>query len=406
MPTKIRSIKIDWAAVRKELAPCIKHAPEFAKRYRQISKHYKKVKASALAQVKTWECYTFSNWDLDPSSFLLNGYLRPGRRMKTDPGPEAKVLRYGFDASGRIVTERWPSISQESFWEYHPDRIDGLAINTSSRPASKYFRKNVESLFLEKGKPAWYFREGEESMKCRRYWLENDRFVKVFSAYLAKSGMGHTGKWFYEVTYITYDAKGDAQVRSYHQEGYGYAHTYKMPKRTEAKAKVPVLDVRKDIADVVATIGNAVKKFAGRQGKSTVSGIGLGFHPFEEPQIFVRFDTRPDYEPDGEWTHPEFANLKRPRWAQFIDDCEDCDGKGAVIDAEGKRHEITEIASDERIVGWLGDALVVAMKKARAAGLFKPLKRAKRCELSIEDAGDGAFGWPRYEDRGKENLVK
>jgi hypothetical protein len=408
MPTKNSLIEIDWGSVRKALATYIKCAPEFRKRFAQIPAQHEKLKATILSQVKTWECYTFSNWDLDPSYFLLDGHLRPGRRMKTDPGPDAKVLRYGFDADRRIVMERRPSNSQESFWEYHADRIDGVAVHTGTAPGSDYFRINVQSLFLENGQPACYFQHASGGVHLRLFRYDDGRIVQVLSAHgNDQSSTDPNEGWVYEFSDIAYDAKGDAHVRRFHQSGDGYAHIYKMPKRTMAKAKIPVLDLREDVADTVSAIKNAVKKFSGAQIKSggAVSGIGLGFFPFENPEIFIRFDTRPVFEPDGEWTHPEFARLKRARWGKFVESCEDAGGKGAVIDANGDRYEIAEIESEERFVGWLGEALVAALKTSRNAGVFKPLKKAARCELGVEEAADGAFGWPRYENRGKENLV-
>ena len=40
-----------------------------------------------------------------------------------------------------------------------------------------------------------------------------------------------------------------------------------------------------------------------------------------------------------------------------------------------------------------------------AAGIFVKLPKAQRCELGVEDPTTGEFGWPSYDDRGKENLV-
>jgi YD repeat-containing protein len=409
VPTKIPSIEIDWQAIREELKPYISRTPEFAERFSRLPEIHAKLKPAVLAQVKTWKCYTFSIWDLAPSSFLLSGY-RPGRRI-TDPAPGTKVLRYGYDADERIIAEDRPSNSQESFWEYHPDRIDGIATSTSSPPDSRFFRYNVESLFLKNGQPIWYFKYGRRGYGLRLFRYENERIVQVLSAYtledLIAIGIGKD-QWVYEFADIKYDAKGDAHVRRFSdfQKG-GEAFIYKMPKRTAAETKVPLLDVRKDVEDTLAAIERSVKKFAAKQPKTfePVSGIGLGFFAFENPEVIIRFDTRPKFEPDGEWSYPEFTRLKRARWNRFIETCEDAGGKGTVIDAHGNRHEIMDILEEKRFVNWLGEALVMALKNARQAGVFNDLKKAARCELNVEEAGDGEFGWPKYKERGKENLL-
>lgn len=41
--------------------------------------------------------------------------------------------------------------------------------------------------------------------------------------------------------------------------------------------------------------------------------------------------------------------------------------------------------------------------KARADGVFKSPK-AKKCHLGVEEQ-DGSYGWPAYEDRGKDDLA-
>jgi len=52
----------------------------------------------------------------------------------------------------------------------------------------------------------------------------------------------------------------------------------------------------------------------------------------------------------------------------------------------------------------MGQMLVDLLKQLRDTKGFSELKTAARCELGVE-ADDGTFGWPRYEDRGKANLV-
>lgn len=409
VPAKIPPIEIDWAAVRAAFAPWLRHCPDFNARFARIRAQHAQLQAEILARVKSWECYSFPSHEIDPSYYLLGG-SRPGRRLKTDPGPNARAARYGLDADGHKVIERWPNefSTREWLWKYHADRIDGLAVTVGKPSGSEISPVNVESLFFENGQPVCFFRRGSQGVHVRLFQYENGRIVKVFLANgNDRSGADPERGWAYQFADAAYDEKGNARVRWFDQFGNGCTHTYKTPKRAAAKMKVPVLDLRKDVADVVASLAKAVRQFAAKQAKSAgpVSGIGLGFFPFENPEIIIQFDTRPTFEPDGNWSHPEFARLKRARWAKFVDACADAGGKGVVIDTNGNRHEIAEVEKEERFVGWLGEALVAALKAARTAGVFNQLKKAARCEFGVEEAGDGEFGWPRYEDRGDENLV-
>ena len=53
----------------------------------------------------------------------------------------------------------------------------------------------------------------------------------------------------------------------------------------------------------------------------------------------------------------------------------------------------------------VGNFLVSMLREARAAGIFVKLPKAQRCELGVEDPTKGEFGWPSYDDSGKENRV-
>jgi hypothetical protein len=42
--------------------------------------------------------------------------------------------------------------------------------------------------------------------------------------------------------------------------------------------------------------------------------------------------------------------------------------------------------------------------KARADGVFAGLPKTARCELGVEEQ-EGTYGWPAYEERGRDNLA-
>jgi hypothetical protein len=410
---RIPAIKIDWNGIRRQLAPYVEHEAEFAERWEQLPNWRAKSKPALMSQVQSWEFWTFPFHTIDPAHRLLTPDVTTTRRLAADPG-KSGVVKYGLDADGRKIIQLWVQEFDvaEALWFYSEDRIDGFGTrsrNTSNAVPSPLF---VESLFKKNGRPDWYFIYAESYKTIQLYQHENERIVRVLSACVQDDlvALGvPLGKWVYEVADITYDAKGGWRVRQFHDyRDHGYTWEGKPPKPLGAtKIKIPVLDLRKDVEDSIAALQTAVKKFASRQSKNVqaVSGIGLGFFVSEQPEILIQFDTRPQFEPDGEWPYPEFARLNRARWGRFIEACEEARGKGAVIDSKGERHEITDISEEDRLEKWIGEALVTALKQARDVGLFSQLKTAARCELNVEESADGEFGWPRYEDRGKENLV-
>jgi hypothetical protein len=52
----------------------------------------------------------------------------------------------------------------------------------------------------------------------------------------------------------------------------------------------------------------------------------------------------------------------------------------------------------------MGRLLVEILKYMRDTGKFSELQAASRCQLCVESP-EGNFGWPAYEDAGKENLL-
>lgn len=73
------------------------------------------------------------------------------------------------------------------------------------------------------------------------------------------------------------------------------------------------------------------------------------------------------------------------------------------LDLQGKKVNVMR-NPDDKICKIVGEAMKHALLSARDQGWFDPLLKAERCELGIENL-EGYYGWPKYEDRGKENLV-
>jgi hypothetical protein len=164
------------------------------------------------------------------------------------------------------------------------------------------------------------------------------------------------------------------------------------------------------MSPIATFLERAARRFATAQRdrlkSQRVSGIGLGYVYYtngDPPKVYVHFDTRPDHEPDGEWTHEFWETLLRTKWQAFLDAHEASDFRGAVIDHTGKTHELKRLKGDPMAL-LVGKMLVEALKQTRKRGVFSKLRRSDNCEMGVEDI-DGTFGWPAYAKRGAENRV-
>ncbi len=165
------------------------------------------------------------------------------------------------------------------------------------------------------------------------------------------------------------------------------------------------LDLRRDFADIYAHLADRVRAFDpatndGPGDPGPVKMIEVGFEYSQSGWVVVVFDTRPDAEPDGEWnSHIEGNELERPDWLAAGE--ANMDGPITLVQLDGTEVELpegTELAEP------LGELVKAVLLKARADGVFAALPKTADCELGIEHH-DGAYGWPAYEDRGRENLA-
>jgi len=164
-----------------------------------------------------------------------------------------------------------------------------------------------------------------------------------------------------------------------------------------------IIDIRKDLPDFRAYLIGRTKAHVGEP----VSRIQFGFEFGQTNYVVVVMDTRPDAKPDGEWTNEVdsmFDNktvLLRPNWPICSDLPEG--ERVTFIDVSGKEIDVMD-DPDNLICGIIGEALKQVLLTARAEGIFKTLPKQSRCELAVENI-EGYYGWPKYEDRGKENLA-
>jgi hypothetical protein len=165
------------------------------------------------------------------------------------------------------------------------------------------------------------------------------------------------------------------------------------------------LDLRRDFKEIYAHLVARVRNFKpdsndGPGDPGPVKMIEVGFEYSQCGWLAVVFDTRPNAEPDGEWTgHIDGNAIERPHWLEAGE--AHMEGPITLVHWDGTRKELP--ASTE-LAELLGELIKAVLLKARADGVFVKLPKAPGCELGVEHL-EGYYGWPAYEDRGKENLA-
>jgi hypothetical protein len=164
------------------------------------------------------------------------------------------------------------------------------------------------------------------------------------------------------------------------------------------------IDIRKDLPDFLSYLRERIAAYTSGE---PVSRIQFGFEFGQSNYVVLVLDTRPDAEPDGEWTMAvdEMFDAKtvllRPQWPIWHELPEG--ERVSFIDVSGKTVDVMD-DPDNLICGIVGEALRQALLTARAEGVFLKLPKHPRCELAVENI-EGYYGWPQYKDRGQENLA-
>ena len=166
-----------------------------------------------------------------------------------------------------------------------------------------------------------------------------------------------------------------------------------------------IVDLRQELPELMEYVKRRVDEHVAKsQTKKLkpVKMIELGFELGQDNWVALVFDTRPDAEPDGEWSRGiNRILLRRPKWP-ILHKLPD-DAKMFFIDLSGKKIDVSD-DGDEDACDVVGETLKHLLLTAREQRVFDKLLKADRCELGVEHL-DGCYGWPDYEDRGKENLV-
>jgi hypothetical protein len=169
------------------------------------------------------------------------------------------------------------------------------------------------------------------------------------------------------------------------------------------------VDLHQDFKDIYSYVVRRVRAFdpatnrGPGDGESPVSQIDFGFQCDQAGWVALVFDTRPDAEPDGQWNAYIVDNtLERKSWRAACESLEMMPVDFVLHD--GSRRRILSADHEEEFIRVFGDLLKSVLLKARADGVFRSLPKAQVCHLGVEEM-DGRYAWPRYEDRGKDDLA-
>lgn len=173
---------------------------------------------------------------------------------------------------------------------------------------------------------------------------------------------------------------------------------------------VVTVDLQEDAITVRSMIEVAVQKYSDEcqrvnpsKGFLPVTRIDLTFSLGDSrsiPWVHLNFDTTPGSEPNGKPTHPAFGQCHFESWLPAVQAV--CEGENVeLVKLDDARQKCDAVVLGQQI----GLFLLSLLKETQAAGVFAQLPKAHRCEFGVEDPTTGEFGWPNYEDRGKENLI-
>ena len=140
------------------------------------------------------------------------------------------------------------------------------------------------------------------------------------------------------------------------------------------------MNIENEKEELKAFITSKVKSHTEANGEE-VKFLQAGFNVNDELASFCIYFETEDDGPNGEWTMaPEDCFIERNEW----------------IWSEDKPENHGEIL--EKLIK---DTFI----ELREEGAFKDLPKTAKCDFGIESMC-GCYGWPVWEDRGKENLLE
>jgi len=169
------------------------------------------------------------------------------------------------------------------------------------------------------------------------------------------------------------------------------------------------LDLRNDFDDIYAYVVRRVQSFGSADNKgpgdatSPVALVELGYQCDQAGWVALVFDTRLDATPCGEWNSYIEENLfERPFWQEASDSLE-TEAVDFVL-PDGSVRTVSPSMDENEYMAIFGELLRDVLLKARQEGVFESLPKARGCLLCVEEH-DGRYGWPGFENLGKNNLA-
>src|SRR4051812_4526332 len=158
-----------------------------------------------------------------------------------------------------------------------------------------------------------------------------------------------------------------------------------------ARAPGASLDLRKWHGKILALLKEAIANYAAKHRENgskypPVTAISFRYAIEQNAYVNLCLDCRPNYEPDGEYTHFAFVSKDLPEWDAFVDEAsEDACVEAKVITFDGQTVIFTPETSPEEFVAPFGEMFVDVLKKARDAGVLNDLPRGPSCVLGVEE---------------------
>lgn len=375
------------------------------KRFARLSSEYKRWKSLAEKQVDLWHWATKEVWNLNPLYFEMN-QERPGRSLAAKPTRLKEAFSYGTDSTGRVAVERqYTEVGPyERFFDWSKSPVEVAYFNPGNTPVNLQLARYSRDRLVQVATAAIY------SATLETYEWDGPHLTRIEIRVADRTPDGLQKLADYQIVRATYDT--DGAVKRVEIDWLPRPpHVRK--RRTEVvftrRDRPAMIDLRKDALDLRRMLEDAVRKYAARHADRTkrfppVTRIDLTFSlgdSHSEPWISLCLDSQVGTKPGGGYTHADFATLTRKAWLPAVQTV--CDGRKAeLVTIEGERQKL----NNSGLIRAIGSFLVASLLSAREDGVLAALPLADHCELGVEDPTTGAFGWPTYKDRGKENLAK
>ena len=158
----------------------------------------------------------------------------------------------------------------------------------------------------------------------------------------------------------------------------------------------PTLDLEPFREKLTQEMINGVKNFNG-DGPITRVDVWYDLVSMDVPMVRLYLDNHPTGEPcSGSSDEFDLMELELPEWSDA------CHADNAVIKYSGKSLKTDD---EESLCEAVGLFLLEIILAIRDKGVLSALPRAEKCYIGVSTY-DGVWGWPVWEDRGKNDMVQ